>query len=61
MRKMENLENVCTDNTGSVCKINKLISAPSEVQPLTICRGQMSLKIRDFLKTKTDKEKYAFI
>ena len=48
MRKVENLENVCKGNIGSVCKINvfiSFISAPSEVRPFSICRGRTSLKI----------------
>ena len=64
MRRMENLENVCKGNIGSVRKINvliSLISAPKRGPTPGSLQGPDVTKDWGFVKTKTDKEKYAFI
>ena len=64
MRRIENLENVCKGNTGSVCKINILISfisAPECGPTPRNLQGSDATKDWGFVKTKIDKEKYALI
>ena len=64
MRRTKNLENVCKDNTGSVCKINILVSFVSAPEcgltPRNL-QGSDVTKDRGFVKTRTNKKKYAFI
>ena len=64
MRKVKNLESVCKGDTGSVCKINVLVSFISTPKKGTTPRhlqGSEVTKDWGFVKTKTDKEKYAFV
>ena len=64
MRRVENLENICKGNKGSVFKINVLIlliSAPERGPTPHNLQGSDVTKDRGFLKTKTDEGKYAFI
>ena len=56
MRRMENLENVC-----KIDVLISLISAPEWGPTPSNLQGSDVTKDRGFLKTKTDKEKYAFI